>query len=85
MDDLEIDELERIWTDSVVDFGLQHYPWIADMYARKHSWSNAHILKKFFAGLKITLRCEALNMQISCHHNDLCLAALALPTYVQQR
>ncbi|QHO30276.1 Protein FAR1-RELATED SEQUENCE [Arachis hypogaea] len=34
------------------------------MYANKHSWSNAHIRGKFFAGLKTTSRCEALNMQL---------------------
>ncbi|KAL4299050.1 hypothetical protein AHAS_Ahas17G0062100 [Arachis hypogaea] len=34
------------------------------MYAKKHSWSNAHIRWKFFAGLKTTSRCEALNMQL---------------------
>ncbi|RYR51946.1 hypothetical protein Ahy_A06g026885 [Arachis hypogaea] len=64
MGDLEVDEFERIWTDSVVEFGLENHPWIVDMYARKHSWSNAHIWGKFFAGLKTRSRCEALNMQI---------------------
>ncbi|XP_057734541.1 protein FAR1-RELATED SEQUENCE 5-like [Arachis stenosperma] len=61
MGDLEVDEFETIWTDSVADHGLED-PWIVDMYAKKHSWSNAHIRGKFFAGLKTTSRCEALNM-----------------------
>ncbi|KAL4315038.1 hypothetical protein AHAS_Ahas15G0145100 [Arachis hypogaea] len=60
----EVDKFERIWMDSVAKFGLKNHPWIADMYARKHSWSNAHIRGKFFVGLKTTSRCKALNMQI---------------------
>ncbi|XP_025692793.1 protein FAR1-RELATED SEQUENCE 5-like [Arachis hypogaea] len=64
MGDLEVDEFETIWTDSVADHGLEDHPWIVDMYAKKHSWSNAHIWGKFFAGLKTTSRCEALNMQL---------------------
>ncbi|RYR59375.1 protein FAR1-RELATED SEQUENCE 5-like [Arachis hypogaea] len=64
MGDLEVDEFERIWIDSVAEFGLENHPRIADMCARKYSWSNAHIRGKFFARLKTTLRCEALNMQI---------------------
>ncbi|RYR09930.1 hypothetical protein Ahy_B05g078371 [Arachis hypogaea] len=60
----EVDKFERIWMDSVAKFGLENHPWIADMYARKHSWSNAHIRGKFFVGLKTTSRCKALNMQI---------------------
>ncbi|RYR50293.1 protein FAR1-RELATED SEQUENCE 5-like [Arachis hypogaea] len=60
----EIDEFERIWTDSVADHMLEDHPWIVDMYAKKHSWSNAHIQGKFFVGLKTTSRCEALNMQL---------------------
>ncbi|QHO49658.1 protein FAR-RED IMPAIRED RESPONSE 1-like [Arachis hypogaea] len=59
MGDLEVDEFERIWTDSVVDHRLEDH-----LYAKKHSWSNAHIRGKFFAGLKTTSRCEALNMQL---------------------
>ncbi|XP_015965448.1 protein FAR1-RELATED SEQUENCE 5-like [Arachis duranensis] len=64
MGDLEVNEFETIWTDSVVDHGLEDHPWIVDMYSKKHSWSNAHIREKFFAGLKTTSRCEALNMQL---------------------
>ncbi|XP_016206030.1 protein FAR-RED ELONGATED HYPOCOTYL 3-like [Arachis ipaensis] len=64
MGDLEVDEFERIWTDSVAEHGLKDHMWIADMYEKKHSWSNAHIRGKFFAGLKNTSRCEALNMKL---------------------
>ncbi|KAL4373160.1 hypothetical protein AHAS_Ahas05G0054000 [Arachis hypogaea] len=64
MGDLEVNEFETIWTNSVVDHGLEDHPWIVDMYSKKHSWSNAHIWEKFFAGLKTTSRCEALNMQL---------------------
>ncbi|XP_057745349.1 protein FAR-RED ELONGATED HYPOCOTYL 3-like [Arachis stenosperma] len=64
MGDLEVDEFERIWTDSVADHGLEDHPRIAEMYAKKHSWSNAHIRGKFFTRLKTTSRCEALNMQL---------------------
>ncbi|RYR53068.1 hypothetical protein Ahy_A06g027953 [Arachis hypogaea] len=64
MGDIEVDEFETIWTDIVVDHGLEDHPWIVDLYAKKHSWSNAHIRGKFFAGLKTTSRCEALNMQL---------------------
>ncbi|XP_016173424.1 protein FAR1-RELATED SEQUENCE 5-like [Arachis ipaensis] len=64
MGDLEVDEFERIWTESVADHGFEDHPWIVEMYAKKHSWSNAHIRGKFFAGLKTTSRCEALNMQL---------------------
>ncbi|RYR75354.1 hypothetical protein Ahy_A02g010008 [Arachis hypogaea] len=51
-------------TDSVADHGLEDHLWIVEMYAKKHSWSNAHIRGKLFAGLKTTSRCEALNMQL---------------------
>ncbi|QHO57902.1 Protein FAR1-RELATED SEQUENCE [Arachis hypogaea] len=34
MGDLEVDKFERIWTDSVVDHGLEDHPWIAEMYAK---------------------------------------------------
>ncbi|XP_057730219.1 protein FAR-RED ELONGATED HYPOCOTYL 3-like [Arachis stenosperma] len=64
MGDLEVDEFETIWTDSLADHGLEDHPWIVDIYAKKHSWSNAHIRGEFFAGLKTTSRCEALNMQL---------------------
>ncbi|XP_016192260.1 protein FAR1-RELATED SEQUENCE 5-like [Arachis ipaensis] len=64
MGHLEVDEFERIWTDSVADHRLEDHPWIVDMYAKKHSWSNGHIWGKFFTGLKTTSRCEALNMQL---------------------
>ncbi|KAL4394752.1 hypothetical protein AHAS_Ahas02G0183400 [Arachis hypogaea] len=64
MGDLEVDEFERIWTDSVADHGLEDHLRISEMYAKKHSWSNAHIRGKFFTRLKMTLRCEALNMQL---------------------
>ncbi|KAL4345197.1 hypothetical protein AHAS_Ahas11G0254300 [Arachis hypogaea] len=46
----------------VEEFGLQQNSWDKDMYEKKHMWSNAHIRGKFFAGLKTTSRCEALNM-----------------------
>ncbi|XP_016192111.1 protein FAR-RED IMPAIRED RESPONSE 1-like [Arachis ipaensis] len=64
MGDLEVDEFENLWSDIVEEFGLQQNPWILDMYERKHMWANAYIRGKFFAGLKTTSRCEALNMQI---------------------
>ncbi|KAL4294191.1 hypothetical protein AHAS_Ahas18G0203400 [Arachis hypogaea] len=64
MGDLEVDEFEIIWMDSMADHGLEDHPWIVDMYAKKHSWSNAHIRGNFFAGLKTRSRCEALNMQL---------------------
>ncbi|XP_016172740.1 protein FAR1-RELATED SEQUENCE 5-like [Arachis ipaensis] len=64
MGDLEVDEFETIWTDNVADHELEDHLWIVEMYAKKHSWSNAHIRGKFFAGLKMTSRCEALNMQL---------------------
>ncbi|RYR28306.1 hypothetical protein Ahy_B01g052421 isoform E [Arachis hypogaea] len=64
MGDLEVDEFETIWTDSVADHGLEDHPWIVEIYAKKHSWSNAHIQGKFFTSLKTTSRCEALNMQL---------------------
>ncbi|XP_057719767.1 protein FAR1-RELATED SEQUENCE 5-like [Arachis stenosperma] len=64
MGDLEVEEFETIWTDIVADHELEDHPWIVDLYAKKHSWSNAHIRGIFFAGLKTTSRCEALNMQL---------------------
>ncbi|XP_015947461.1 protein FAR1-RELATED SEQUENCE 1-like, partial [Arachis duranensis] len=64
MGDLEVDDFEDIWNDAVEEFGLQQNSWVKDMYEKKHMWSNAHIRGKFFAGLKTTSRCEALNMQI---------------------
>ncbi|RYR48147.1 hypothetical protein Ahy_A07g034137 [Arachis hypogaea] len=64
MGDLEVDEFENIWSDIVEEFGLQENPWIVDMYERKHMWANAYIRGKFFARLKTTSQCEALNMQI---------------------
>ncbi|XP_025679213.1 protein FAR-RED IMPAIRED RESPONSE 1-like [Arachis hypogaea] len=62
--DLEVDEFERIWTDSVANHGLEYHSRIAEMYAKKYSWSNAHIWEKFFTRLKTTSKCEALNMQL---------------------
>ncbi|RYR58331.1 hypothetical protein Ahy_A05g024019 [Arachis hypogaea] len=64
MGDLKVDEFERIWTDSMAEFALENHPWIVDMYGRKHSWFIAHIRGTYFAGLKRTSRCEALNMKI---------------------
>ncbi|XP_057734037.1 protein FAR1-RELATED SEQUENCE 5-like [Arachis stenosperma] len=64
MGDLEVDEFEHLWSNIVEEFGLQQNPWILDMYERKHPWANAYIRGKFFAGLKTTSRCEALNMHI---------------------
>ncbi|XP_072076783.1 protein FAR1-RELATED SEQUENCE 5-like [Arachis hypogaea] len=64
MGDLEVDEFENLWSDIVEDFGLQQNPWILDMYECKHMWANAYIRGNFFAGLKTTSRCKALNMQI---------------------
>ncbi|XP_072058236.1 protein FAR1-RELATED SEQUENCE 5-like [Arachis hypogaea] len=64
MGDLEVDKFERIWMNSVAEHALEDHPWIADMYAKKHSWSNAHIRGKFFAGLKMTSRCKGLNVQL---------------------
>ncbi|KAL4275470.1 hypothetical protein AHAS_Ahas20G0110400 [Arachis hypogaea] len=37
MGDLEVDEFERIWTESVADHELEDHPWIVEMYAKKHS------------------------------------------------
>ncbi|RYQ84955.1 hypothetical protein Ahy_B10g104464 [Arachis hypogaea] len=60
----QVDDFEDIWNDAVKEFGWQQNSRVKDMYEKKYIWSNAHIRCKFFAGLKTTSRCEALNMQI---------------------
>jgi len=73
--DIEVDKFEKLWSQMVRKFGLEHNNWIKELYDRKQMWSTAHIRGFFFAGIRTTSRCEALHSHLAQYvHSriDLC-------------
>lgn len=69
MGDYDIHEFKRKWSKLVSDFGLAENNWVKDLYEKRGMWATAHIRGKFFAGFRITSRCEGLHSEFGKYVN----------------
>lgn len=55
------DEFEEAWKHMVEHYGLHNNKWVAETYAKRTMWAEAHLRGQFFAGMRSTQRCEGMN------------------------
>ena len=61
---IEVDAFESKREQMVEECGVSNVDWVVDLYRKKSMWATAYIRRNFFAGFRITSRCEALHARV---------------------
>ncbi|XP_057455311.1 protein FAR1-RELATED SEQUENCE 5-like [Lotus japonicus] len=62
-----VEEFEEHWQNMVSKHGLQKDKWVLSVYEKKESWCSAYLRDQFFAGIRTTSICEAINSRIKVY------------------
>ncbi|KAJ1413782.1 Zinc finger, PMZ-type [Sesbania bispinosa] len=62
--DIEIRDFQRKWSDMVKKCNVEEHRWVIEMYERRKMWATCYIRGNFFAGFRITSRCEGLHSEV---------------------
>ncbi|XP_015967027.1 protein FAR1-RELATED SEQUENCE 5-like [Arachis duranensis] len=62
--DMEIDEFEAEWDDTVEEYGFQNSFWAKETFQKRMMWANVYLRDKFCAGFRTTSRCEGINVYV---------------------
>ncbi|XP_015953536.1 protein FAR1-RELATED SEQUENCE 5-like [Arachis duranensis] len=59
-----VEDFEEYWKKEVESLSLQNNSWVQSTYELKESWATTYLRGTFYAGYRITSRCEGINAYI---------------------
>ena len=59
------DEFEAYWKKIGLKYGLEENRWVCKTYEIKHLWAITYLRENFFARIRMTSQCEAINSIIN--------------------
>ncbi|KAL4333229.1 hypothetical protein GQ457_07G003650 [Hibiscus cannabinus] len=60
-----IEEFDREWRSVVHHFNVEDHPWVVEKDQTQSMWAQAYLTGHFFANVRSTQRCEAVNVALA--------------------